>query len=90
MATLSFQDKPSLLLALAATFPSAERHLPEGWQYRRDIGVWVDADDHSCLMIAGGKPNPGPGPNSPVAPKPKPRPSSKKFDEETGEDMKGQ
>jgi hypothetical protein len=82
--------KPSLLLALAERIPASEPSLVEGWVYRRDLGVWVDADRPFALMVMSGGPKPGPRPPGPSTPvKPKPRPASKKYDRETGEDMKG-
>jgi hypothetical protein len=68
-----------LLIALAARLPSREPDFVKGWTYRRDIGAWVDADDTATLMVVAAKPA-----------KPKPRPVSKKEDQETGEDMKGE
>lgn len=83
METPTPQKRPSLLISLALHFSADEPPLLNGWVYRRDLGVWVDADDQESLMV-GSAPKPGP-----TAPKPKPRPISKKHDRETGEDMKG-
>lgn len=94
-ASQSSDRRPCLLLALAARFSTADPLLVEGWRYRRDLGVWVDADNPSALMVASGSlihgagPQPRP-PNPPAPDKPRPRPASKKFDIETGEDMKGE
>lgn len=89
------QLRPPLLLALAARLPASEPAQIVGWLYRRDLGAWVDADDRTALMVLAADPPPKPTPK--LAPKPasppatpKPRPMSKKFDHETGEDMKGE
>jgi hypothetical protein len=78
--------------------------MDEGWKYRQDIGVWVDADDMETAMMTGHQiPMPAQGAKRPQQPerrprprktpdpgKRKPRPMTKKCDIETGEDMKGE
>jgi len=80
-----------LLFALASRLPAGDPAEVDGWVYRRDIGAWVDADNRELLMVLAADPPPKPPPK-PVPPptRPKPRPMSKKFDHETGEDMKGE
>lgn len=74
------------LLRQAYRFPTISLLDVDGWQYRRDLGAWVDSADPDSLMVAYVAAKPGEDPN----PKPpKPVPTSKKYDRETGEDMKG-
>jgi hypothetical protein len=74
-----------VLLAKAERFPLPQLSDTAGWMYLREFGAWVDADEPDSLMAA---PKPPPQPPQPP-PKPRPVPVSKKFDHETGEDMKG-
>jgi hypothetical protein len=81
-----------ILVSRAFRFPVQAPKLGDGWAYRRDIGAWVDADLPSNLMVdPNPKPEPRPHPQPRPEPyRPKPRPASKKFDVETGEDLKGE
>lgn len=77
--------KDHVVIRDAHRFSPAEFSIDAGWQYRRDIGAWVDALVPDSLMVLASAARPDGGP---VAAK-KPRPVSKKADQETGEDMKG-
>jgi hypothetical protein len=77
-----------ILLERAFKFRYAETGPLNGWQYRRDIGAWVEEFNSDNLMVSTeGAQNPSQP--RPVPPQPRPRPISKKADMETGEDMKG-
>ena len=85
--------KDHLLLARAHRFPLIPSTVGEGWQYRRELGAWVETAAPDSLMVSwtagtiGKQPNPQPNPQP--RPQPRPMPTSKKADVETGEDMKG-
>lgn len=77
-----------ILLERAFKFQYAEVGPLNGWQYRRDIGAWVDESNPDELMVDSDGVEDSERPR-PVPPRPRPRPTSKKADIETGEDMKG-
>lgn len=66
-----------LLLSRAFTYPTRERlEGPEDSRYDARLGAWLWGPDGDVLVRSANRD--------------KPRPGTKKFDIETGEDMKGE
>ena len=68
-------DSEHLLLKMAKTYPVGDVNLaPQGCEYSLAEGAWIIEDLGSLLVDTPGRP----------------RPESKKSDQETGEDQKGE